>query len=64
MNLGSPKKLVGRDRVYRDRQNEKSDFVCREFPRAITEQEQKHPRKQNHRVAIRELPAARIAVAP
>ena len=64
MNEVGPKKLIRRRGVNQDRHGKERQFNRRDFWRPVRDDQQKHPREQNHRVPIRKLPAAGISVAP
>ncbi len=64
LDLLGPKKLPSSHGVNRNRNHEKRDFADADFRWAIACQYQKHPRKENHGVAIRKLPASGVSMTP
>ena len=63
-NILGPEKFINRHNVDRDRDGEQHRLSGRDPARPVADEEEKHPREQNHGVTIGELPAARIAVEP
>src|SRR5438093_12659797 len=64
LDLVGPKKLPSSHCINRNRDHEKRDFADADFRWAVPCQHKKHPRKENHGVAIRKLPASGVSMTP
>src|SRR5689334_16765729 len=64
MDFGGPRKLISGHRIDRYRNNEKRSSAHGDFLRSVAQKEKQHPGKQDHAVAIGELPATGISVGP
>ena len=64
LDLVGPKEQPRRGRVDRDRYSEKGNLGYGCLGWSITCEQEKHPRKENRGVAVRELPPTWIPVAP
>jgi hypothetical protein len=64
LDLVGPKKLPGSHCIDRDRYGEKRDLADGYFCWAVACQQKKYPRKKNHGVPIRKLPASGVSVTP